>query len=192
MALTLTHILQNTTAIWNDNNEFLGCLNPFLGDYLLLDNEPNIINTSNLSKSFFPWIIKDDQGWIIEILPLKSPNFDEVDLYSLHNLYQDMWMIVGAWEYMAKKLQMNPEVKNWPFYPFLIKNVPCIELFYGCFSIQYDMYNRILCSQMYPDLDKQVLGQGLHSVGDLIQQVSEKEPNSQWIKNVNDFLKKME
>jgi len=193
VATTLTKILQNTIALWDKNGDFLGCINTYIGDSLLLDHEPEPTTPySSLSKTFVPKIQKTDLGWEIDILPLKRPNFDEVDLYSLNNLHRDMWMIVGAWKYIAKKLQVNSEVKDWEFKIFLIENVPCVELFYGFFSIQYDMYNRILCARAFPDMDKWVLGQGLHTVNDLIDQVSKKEPNSKWLKNVDNFIDSLE
>ncbi len=54
------------------------------------------------------------------------------------------------------------------------------------------MYNRILCSQFFPEIDKHVLGQGLHSTNDLIREISKNEPHSTWVENVNSFISNLD
>ena len=194
VAKETANIIESTVAYFDSNEKFLGCTNSYLGqDNLYLDSIPGDKKATphHISKDFYPSIIKADIGWNIEIRPLKIEHQKdvEIDLYTLHNLYRDMWILIASCEYIEKKIGMPPQT-DFRYEPFLVEKTPCIRLYERFVVTEYDMPNRLYHSRMFPDLDKYVLGNGLATVEDLIQQIRKNYPNSQWIKYVDELISK--
>lgn len=197
----ITNIVNNTHSIFNSKHKFVGHINPYLGidSILTYEKATEDMVMGHLTRGFSPIIDITERGWKINILPLKDPHrtytnirdcddlhyniINDVNLYSLENLDNDMWILAGASNFICEKYGIEITEEHPSFNP-LIDQIPIIELHDHLLVIKYSIQDRIESAKENPDLDKFILGQNAQDVFELIDLISMKEPNSNWVKAV--------
>jgi len=145
----------------------------------------------HLTRVFYPNVKKTEDGWEITILPLKEPlkeSLNEVNLYSLENLNHDLWILAGASDFICKRYNIKITEERSGFTPLIENQIPIIESHAHLLIIKYSIQDRIESAKENPDLDKFVLDNNTQDVFKLINFISKKQPDSEWVKAVKKIL----
>lgn len=103
-AADMTLIINNTKAVFlGQFEEFLGCVNPYLGINTILSENGNAPTTMITQGKDFKYSLEASPNqYHIIIQPIKE-NSKEIDLYTLERLCYEMYMLGHASDYISKK-----------------------------------------------------------------------------------------
>ncbi|MDD4083730.1 MAG: hypothetical protein PHD05_10140 [Sphaerochaetaceae bacterium] len=156
------NILYNTQSIFNENGEFVDCINPYLGFNLISSNggvEGYPINP--ISKPFEPIFKKEKNGETkITFYPIK--NKKEIDLYSLPRFHQDGYSIFNACKWIAEKYSIQDRTCGEAFLQTgFVGGQPTLEKTQGLLHLKYLVSERIKNAKVMPELDKIVFAEDI-------------------------------
>lgn len=194
VANDMVMIIQNTKAVFNNKNEFLGCINPYLNiNALMTYDSTKEMTLKEISHNFIPLIskVKERHGqdeWKIIITSLKENG--EPNLYSLPNLYYDMFILAQANKWIIERHDIEINLNKEQTSSFDIKMFdghPLIDFKEPLLKFEYLVSKRIEEYEKMPELDRIVFGEDFYKMIDRIREVSKKinlnkEQKEWWIK----------
>ena len=102
IAENMAMIVLNTQAVFSLKNEFQGCINPYLNiDALMTYDGGKEWTLRKISRAFVPIVNKEKDKWKITLTPLKENG--KQNLYSLPNLFYDMFILAQANKWILEK-----------------------------------------------------------------------------------------
>jgi hypothetical protein len=195
-------IVNNTHGISNTKNEFIGFINPYLNidcistadNQVVMCNQHSALIDRTVSKTFIPTVFEltdpaISDTWQIILAPYKAPEYNEVDLYSIDRLDNDMYMLAGASNFICNRYGISIGNEK-PIDAAIVKNdIPLIRHSDHLIVHEYNVLNRLECAQNNPDLDKSVLGSGHYTIFEFIDEVKRnKKHDPIWM----DWLQKLD
>lgn len=183
-------IVNNSQSVFTeDRSSYLGCLNSYLGvNEVSCENPPDTLISfkSKEYQSRYEFSKNRDQ-WHIYVYPVKEGS-DEPDLYSLERLSYDLFILAFCSRIIEEKYNLEIQVRNGSCNPEMINKIPYLIHFKELLVFQYKVADRYNYQSKNPGLDKFVLGGNIQTFHELINEIMENEPKSEWTKLVKTII----
>jgi hypothetical protein len=189
-------IVNNTQSLFDDNGNFLGCINPFLQINTIFSDtgsiHPHLVR--KLNKTFKGSIVESPDQYQLIIFPVKE-NSDEMDLYPLETLCYDMYNLGHASDYITNLYKIKVHSTENSFNPEMVNdvpgygnNVPFISHFIRLLVYRYPVKERFEFQKVKPTMDTWLFGGGSMTFENQIDMIRRNQPKSEWSQKVNEII----